>query len=133
MNTFKLVWCSKNNVQVSSMSNLVNLLNALLGTMFVCSKPKIGCSSLITIRWTCSSSFDVRKMILEFVRCLIKWSLNHHYQTLLWNWKDCLDLEHSVHDSNCIDFGNCKMISIIPHLLCNEMFGEHFSWKLTLD
>ena len=47
--------------------------------MFDRSKPKIGCSSSITNRWTCSSSFDVRKMMFEFVRCLIKWCSTHHY------------------------------------------------------
>ena len=35
--------------------------------MFVCSKPKIGCSSSITNWWTCWSSFNVRKMMFEFV------------------------------------------------------------------
>ena len=80
LNMYVLNWINKSSSDVGS-------------SMFDCSKLKIGCSSLITYRWTCSSSFDVRKMILEFVRCLIKWSLNHHYQTLLWNWKDCLNLE----------------------------------------
>ena len=32
----------KNNVWVSSMSNVVNLVKALLGSMFICSKPKKG-------------------------------------------------------------------------------------------
>ena len=47
--------------------------------MFDRSKPKIGCSSSITNRWTRSSSFDVRKMMFEFVRCSIKWCSTHHY------------------------------------------------------
>ena len=68
----------KNDVRVSSMSNLVNLVKALLGSMFVRSKPKIGCSSSITNRWTRSSSFDVRKMMFEFDRCSIKWCSTHH-------------------------------------------------------
>ena len=42
------------------------------------SKPKIGCSSSITNIWTCSSSFDVQKMMFKFVRCSIKWCLTHH-------------------------------------------------------
>ena len=73
MNTFELVQCSKNYVRVCLMSNLVNLTIALLGSMFIPLKPKIGCSSSITNRWTCSCSFDVRKMMFEFVRCSIKW------------------------------------------------------------
>ena len=40
--------------------------------MFVNSKPKIGCSISITNRWTCWNSFDVWKMMFEFIRCLIK-------------------------------------------------------------
>ena len=52
----------------SLMSNLVNLVKALLGSKFDCSKSKIGCSS----------SFDVRKMMFEFVRCSIKWCSTHH-------------------------------------------------------
>ena len=40
--------------------------------MFDRSKPKIGCSSSITNRWTRSSSFEVRKMMFEFVQWLIK-------------------------------------------------------------
>ena len=47
--------------------------------MFNCSKPKIGRLCSITDRWTYSSSFDVRKMMFEFVRCSIKWCLTHHY------------------------------------------------------
>ena len=35
--------------------------NNVRRSMFDRSKPKIGCSSLITNRWTRSSSFDVRK------------------------------------------------------------------------
>ena len=35
--------------------------NYVQNSMFDCSKPKIGCSSLITKRWTNSSPFDVRK------------------------------------------------------------------------
>ena len=36
---------------------------------FVCVfKPKIGCSSSITNRWTCLSLFNVRKMMFELVR-----------------------------------------------------------------
>ena len=34
----------KNDVQVSSMSDSINLAKVLIGSMFVCSKPKIGCS-----------------------------------------------------------------------------------------
>ena len=50
----------KNDVWVSSTSNLVNLVKALLGSIFVRSKPNIGCLSSITNRWTCSSLFNVR-------------------------------------------------------------------------
>ena len=47
--------------------------------MFDRSKPKIGCSSSIINKWTCLSSFDVRKMMFEFDRCSIKWCSTHHY------------------------------------------------------
>ena len=50
MNTFEFVKCSKKYVRVSSIGNLLNLVKALLGLMFVCSKTKIGCSSSITNR-----------------------------------------------------------------------------------
>ena len=53
------VW--KNDVGVCSMSSLVNIAKALLGSMLVRSKQKIGCSSLINNRWTHLSSFDVRQ------------------------------------------------------------------------
>ena len=46
--------------------------NYVWSTKFDRSKPKIGCSSLITIRWRRLSSFDVRKIMFEFLRCLIK-------------------------------------------------------------
>ena len=38
------------------------------------------CSSSIINRWTCSSSFNVRKMMFKFFRCLIKWCLTYHYR-----------------------------------------------------
>ena len=68
----------KSDIRVSSMSNLVNIVKALLGSKFDCSKPKIGCSSSITNKWTHSSSFDVRKMMFEFDRCSIKWCSTNH-------------------------------------------------------
>ena len=72
----------KNDVPVCLMSNLVNISIALLDSMYDvrCSKPKIGCLSSIINRWTCSGSFDVRKMMMEFVRCLMKWCLTYHYK-----------------------------------------------------
>ena len=48
LNMYVLNWINKSSSDVGS-------------SMFDCSKLKIGCSSLITYRWTCSSSFDVRK------------------------------------------------------------------------
>ena len=47
MNVFYVL---KSDVQVSSMSNLVNLVKALLGLMFNRLKPKIGCLSSFNIR-----------------------------------------------------------------------------------
>ena len=44
--------------------------------MFDRSKPKLGCSSSITNRWTGLSSFKVRTMMFKFVRCSIKWCSN---------------------------------------------------------
>ena len=48
--------------------------------MFDRSKPKLGCLSSMTSRWKCSSLFDVRKMMFEFVQCSIKWCSTHHYE-----------------------------------------------------
>ena len=50
--------------------------------MFDRSKLKIWCSSSITNRWTSSSSFDVWKMIFEFVQSSIKWCSTHHYKII---------------------------------------------------
>ena len=46
--------------------------NYVWWSMFVRLKSKIGFSSSITKIWTCSSSFDVQKMMFEFVRCSMK-------------------------------------------------------------
>ena len=40
LNKFKFVQCSKNDVLVCLISSLVNLVRALLGLLFVCSKQK---------------------------------------------------------------------------------------------
>ena len=48
------------------------------------SKPKFRCSSSIINRWTCSSSFDVQKMMFEFDR----WHFNvwfSSFQLMLYN------------------------------------------------
>ena len=42
--------------------------NYVWWSMFVHLEPEIGCSSSITIRWTCSSLFDVQKMMFESPR-----------------------------------------------------------------
>ena len=63
----------KANVWVCSLSNLVNLV-------FNSSKPKIWCSSSMTSRWTYLSSFDVQKIMFEFVWCSMKWCSIHHYK-----------------------------------------------------
>ena len=44
-------------------------LNYVRSSIFDCSKPKIGCS--ISNRWTCSSPFNVRKMMFESVQWII--------------------------------------------------------------
>ena len=62
LNSFKV---RKNDVRVSSISNLVDLVKALLGLKFDHLKPKIRCSSSITNWWTCSSLFDVQKMMFD--------------------------------------------------------------------
>ena len=62
------------------MSNFVNLVNALLGSKFDIRsliKLKIGHLSSIIDRCTCLSSFDVQKMMFEFVRCSVKMCLYH--------------------------------------------------------
>ena len=58
----------------------------LLCSMSVCLKPKFRCLSSIINRWTCSSSFVVQKITLEFSRCLMKCCLIHHYFLL---YSDC--------------------------------------------
>ena len=67
INMFECVWCSKNDVGVCSMNNLVNLVKDFLVRylMSVCSKPKFRCycSSSIINSWTRSSSCNVRKMM----------------------------------------------------------------------
>ena len=77
----------KNDVLVSKSSESV------IGLMFVSLKPKIGCSSSITYRWTHSNWFDVRKMMFKFTWCLMKWCLTHH----LW-----YQLNFLTHHSCCI-------------------------------
>ena len=69
MKTLESVQCKRNDVRVSSMSNLVNLVKALLGWMFyVCSfKGKNRILSFNTNRQTRLSSFNVQRMMLEFV------------------------------------------------------------------
>ena len=73
----------KNDVRDCSISSLVNLVKALLGLIFDFRlfEAKIRCLSSIIKRWTCSSSFDVRKMMFEFDRCSIKWCSTHHYNS----------------------------------------------------
>ena len=63
------VW--KSDVWVCLMNNLVKAVWVRC-LMSVCSKPKFRCSSSFIIRWTYSSSFEVRKMVFEFVGCSIK-------------------------------------------------------------
>ena len=70
----------KDDVRVNLKSNLENLVKALLGSMFVRSKPKIGGSSLIANRWKRWSSFNVRKLMFEFVRSSLNWCSTHHYK-----------------------------------------------------
>ena len=53
----------KNDVWVSLMNNLVNL---------------------ITNIWTRASSFDVRKMMFDFVQCSIIWCSTHHYSLVVY-------------------------------------------------
>ena len=50
--------------------------------MLLHSKPKIGCSILITNRWIHLSPLDVPKMMLKSVQCSMKWSLTHHYSKI---------------------------------------------------
>ena len=85
INMFECVWCSKNDVGVCSMNNLVNLVKDFLVRylMSVCSKPKFRCSSSIINRWTCSGLLMFEKLMFEFVRCSIKWCSTHRYFLLV--------------------------------------------------
>ena len=74
-------------------------------TMFEvrCSKPKIGCSSSFTNRWTCSSSFDVRKSDVRF------YSMDNLVKAF---WVRCSILVHSKlkfwHLSSIINRWTCS-------------------------
>ena len=70
----------KKKVQVCSMSNFVNLVKALLGSLIVRSKPKLWFLSWIPNTWTHLSSFNVQKMMCKFFGCSINWCLTHHYR-----------------------------------------------------
>ena len=84
--------------------------------MFDRSKPKIGCSSSITNKWTRSSSFDVRKMMFEFVRCSIKWCSTHHYWLL-----EILEL--SWQQYACLEFALSRISRFCPWLSCDEFLS----------
>ena len=75
----------KDEIRVSSTSDLENLVIAPLGSKFKVRsfEAKKGCLCLITNRWTYLSSFNVQKMMYKFVLCSIKWCLTHHYY--IWN------------------------------------------------
>ena len=60
--------------------------------MFDRLKPKIGCSSSITNRWTCLRSFNVQKLMFKFVWCSIKWCSN--------TFKKYFELEGTVYLEN---------------------------------
>ena len=54
--------------------------------MSVSLKPKFRCLSSIINIWSRSSSFNVRKMMVEFVQCSIKWCSTHCYKgARVWN------------------------------------------------
>ena len=77
--------------------------NNVRRSMFDRSKPKIGCSSSITNRWTCSSSFDVRKSDVRF------YSMDNLVKAF---WVRCSILVHSKlkfwHLSSIINRWTCS-------------------------
>ena len=70
--------CFTINVEVKETVHCSDGSNYVWSSMFDCLKPKIGCSSLITKRWTRLSSFGVQKMMFELVWCSLKWCPTHH-------------------------------------------------------
>ena len=104
------VW--KNDVRVSSMSNLVNIEKVPLSLMFVHSKPKIGCSSSITDRWTSSSLLDVWKNDVRvssksnFVN-LVKALLGLKFNVWSFEAKNRV-FEFDYHKMNTFEFVRCS-------------------------
>ena len=74
MNMFESVWCSKNNVRVCSMSDLVNLVKALLGSM------------VFEFDHKSMNTFDVRvhAMFYKIIKMLIDPSLWFQNRKKLW-------------------------------------------------
>ena len=85
MNMFESVWCSKNNVRVCSMSDLVNLVKALLGSMFEVHSFK---HKIMVFEFDHKSvnTFDVRvhAMFYKIIKMLIDPSLWFQNRKKLW-------------------------------------------------
>ena len=68
--------------------------------MSVHSKPKFRCP--LINRWIHWSSFDVWKMVFEFVLCSIKWCLIHHYL-----------VSKAAVSPRIISYHNCKISPVL--------------------
>ena len=94
MNTFEFVQCSKNDVPFCLMSNFVNLAKALLGSMSVRSKPKIGCSSVLSIQdehvWIVRCSKNDVQVHSMFDEMFFDLSLKFRYILINLPWIDVL-------------------------------------------
>ena len=119
----------KNDVRVSFMCNLINLVKTLLGSMFVRWKPKIECSISIINRWAHSSLFDVQKIIFGFVRCSIKCCSTHRYWKLS-NWRiklnptrpDCRICQYTI------SFVNSEHFLLSVWVRNDGLFIVHAHW-----
>ena len=85
MNMFEFVWCSKNNVRVCSMSDLVNLVNALLGSMFEVLSFKLK-NKVFKFDDKSMNTFDVRvqAMLYKIIKIVIDSSLWFQNGKKLW-------------------------------------------------
>ena len=86
------------------------------GSMFDDLKPKIGCSSSIIKRWTCSSLFNVQKMMFKSIHCLIEWFCTHKYRKHLFEWhinyRHCKVQKYSYKVTECLWEGKTSTTSI---------------------
>ena len=90
--------------------------NYVRSSMFDRSKPKIGCSSSITNRWTCSSSFDVQKNDVQVSSMsnlvnIVKALLSSMFEFLSFEAKNRV-FEFDPQYMNTFEFVRCSKIDV---------------------